>query len=928
MGRRDVRILTAAVFVSIVFFLACAGLGASSVPYGAIVVTGLLLPVAVAVVLSTRRQTYVPAVGRVLRRSPKVAPETPYAHCSLTLVVEGESFAPARARVWEPRVPAEKWPAVGTLVPVLVPVRDPAGMSVVWSEAPLTEPSDGGRLGDWYRRADKSQPSLRGRRIVESWPWAPPADFFETALHWLSAAVLGVQRRYCEWIAWDLLKAPEMLSLRTMTGMSVARVLRVTLAEQETIFDGTADVRGYAADVLGRALRVIVPAVLLLVPQLVVAWRIVTSAGGAAHRLHWAGAVAASGLSEPDLFTILACLTVFDIVLVGVTWKTVRAVVSAFADWHGELRDIVRARLQSAFRDAVNAPESAPLQLRTAPGLAGTAADQLLERGETARLRALAFDLGAGAIAVSGARGVGKTTLLYVLTGEGAAATEPDALTVLVSAPVQYSARDFLLHLYAQLCKVVLRRAGVEPRRSTAARLRAWARTTAAILMYAVAAGLMVTLFVPEPYRWVGQRVPLPSRPASLFLAAVALVVLATQIDQPRPARHLGIVPEAERRLQQTRFLQTLAVERSGTLGRSGLTLGRRRSRQLAEQPLSLPEIVEAYREFAREVAEWWRRLHGERGKVLIGVDEVDRIADPALAENFLNEIKAIFGVPHCVYLVAVSEEALANFERRVVRMRTVFDSAFDHVVRLKPLTLDESVRLLRLRLIGVPDRFFVLCHCLAGGMPREVLRTARTMFDLHRDSAGSTTLDEIAGRLIAAEVQSVKRGFLSQIAGAPLTEPAQRIADLLADPDWPEPSGRGLREAVERDLCTGPDGDPGLTFALAAAFLFYSTILELVATRPDVIDSWAAQVRLTESRNAAPPDPLDLEPAPSGPGDDSLTGLANALATLHGTLPINAPLAIRQLADIRGQVGLPKVELPSVPPPGLAPDEREHAGA
>jgi hypothetical protein len=33
--------------------------------------------------------------------------------------------------------------------------------------------------------------------------------------------------------------------------------------------------------------------------------------------------------------------------------------------------------------------------------------------------------------------------------------------------------------------------------------------------------------------------------------------------------------------------------------------------------------------------------------------------------------------------------------------------------------------------------------------------------------------------------------------------------------------------------------------------------------------------------------------------------GVADALATLHRTLPVNAPLAIRQLVEIRADLGL-----------------------
>jgi hypothetical protein len=50
-------------------------------------------------------------------------------------------------------------------------------------------------------------------------------------------------------------------------------------------------------------------------------------------------------------------------------------------------------------------------------------------------------------------------------------------------------------------------------------------------------------------------------------------------------------------------------------------------------------------------VAAWQRSAHGGHGRVVIGIDEVDKIRDGDRAEAFLNDIKAIFGTPGCLYL-------------------------------------------------------------------------------------------------------------------------------------------------------------------------------------------------------------------------------------------------------------------------------------
>ena len=72
-----------------------------------------------------------------------------------------------------------------------------------------------------------------------------------------------------------------------------------------------------------------------------------------------------------------------------------------------------------------------------------------------------------GSFGIAGPRGVGKTTLIkFLVTGPGppppdsadggeAVAGKP-RLGVVVSAPVRYQARDFVLYLYAELCKKVI----------------------------------------------------------------------------------------------------------------------------------------------------------------------------------------------------------------------------------------------------------------------------------------------------------------------------------------------------------------------------------------------------------------------------------------------------------------------------------------
>lgn len=116
--------------------------------------------------------------------------------------------------------------------------------------------------------------------------------------------------------------------------------------------------------------------------------------------------------------------------------------------------------------------------------------------------------------------------------------------------------------------------------------------------------------------------------------------------------------------------------------------------------------------------------LNGNR--VFIGIDELDKIGSADQAEQFLNQIKGVFGIPHVYFMVSVSDDALAAFERRGLPLRNAFDSSFDEIMYVGPLSYDESRRLLYRRVIGLPEPFVALCHCLAGGLARDLIRAAR----------------------------------------------------------------------------------------------------------------------------------------------------------------------------------------------------------
>jgi hypothetical protein len=726
-----------------------------------------------------------------------------------------------------------------------------------------------------------------------------------------------------------------MVHLREASGADEDQVYQTALTDQAAIFNNTADARAgliFATRFSVPATALVVAAAYFAGPVVQTLWEwaaillraAASETDSVSNHWRWHEAVVASGLDPVDLATGLAVGGLWILLGIHLLVVSVRRSVSQIRGFHTAMRAEVQDRMLAAYHEIVNRSGEQLLHMRTAPGLSGRSADQALDRSELARVRALIFDLDAGAIAISGGRGVGKTTLLRMLGGDDSSSHGRTPLVIDVAAPVKYETREFVIHLYGELARKALAEVGSSERRARLLRLGGLLRSLAASLLLASGFLVLYIIFAPALADWLSSRkIPVPQNPAAAVLLSVTLWWLSHLLGKARRVPDGRLAVEAQRGIEQTRFLQTLGIERHGALGVGRLQFGRRWSRQLSEQPLALPEVVANYRRFAAMVAQWWRDNRSPGGKLVIAIDEVDRIVDPNFAEGFLNEVKAVFGIEHCVYLVSVSEEALANFERRIARVRTVFDSAFDDIIRLRPFTAAESVELLRRRLAGVPDRFLLLCHCLGGGMPRDVVQTARTMLDVHRARLGASSLTDISRELVMLEVAAVKRGFLSHNHDDSIL--TSLAATISVDERRPGETSRDLGDTVSQVLayCHENHDHNSPVATLGAALYFYCTVLDIYTSRVPLVSVWAAAVRRPSMRTNALEQVFAFdgrsvrrwpyEEETPAPERDQVTGgltIVRWLDNAHRMLPTNPFAAITELTTIRGRLGL---QIPTV---------------
>lgn len=309
--------------------------------------------------------------------------------------------------------------------------------------------------------------------------------------------------------------------------------------------------------------------------------------------------------------------------------------------------------------------------------------------------------------------------------------------------------------------------------------------------------------------------------------AAFACVVLRTQAAAtffPVRDRHAAEVFAAEGWYRKVKFQQSYTTGWSGTITLASSALpvqvqaGRSGSKDTTSVSMSVPEIVAAFRAFSEVLSRGFRPDgYSSSIPVVIGIDEVDKIEDPQTAQAFFNQIKGLFGNTPCLFLVAVSDDAMAAYERRGLPLRDAFDSSLSTVVPLSYLSRGEAQRLIGSRLVQVTRPSVDLLYVLSGGLPRELVRLIRHAVDIQR--ASTHTLPSggpVNGQPATAGPSWENRSSSGATAGSKSVPVPLGLlaAGLIADQVGAQRRatlirGRGLDACPARDTLLAWAGDP-----------------------------------------------------------------------------------------------------------------------
>ena len=186
--------------------------------------------------------------------------------------------------------------------------------------------------------------------------------------------------------------------------------------------------------------------------------------------------------------------------------------------------------------------------------------------------------------------------------------------------------------------------------------------------------------------------------------------------------RLLTLVRESEDFLQFLYY--TEGREASSGFSFQGLSFGGKRV--LSARALTLQGLTDRYLGYVRKVREYYN------GKLIIVIDELDKITDPKEVRDVLLEIKGALFEKGCFYLISISEDSARAFRGRLSEGRDIFESTFDDVLVIDQMDHRIAAEMVRHRLKSAPDTpklaedAILILTVFAGGIPREIVRNLR----------------------------------------------------------------------------------------------------------------------------------------------------------------------------------------------------------
>ena len=379
------------------------------------------------------------------------------------------------------------------------------------------------------------------------------------------------------------------------------------------------------------------------------------------------------------------------------------------------------------------------------------------------QLRTHLADHDKGSIGIAGERGIGKTSLMAALQKAFDEDQSGKYLTTWISSPTAFDEKEFLLSVLAQLATA----AGAKltgntswPRRNPTDDLErddrirrnnllvvVWTTAVAAIaIVHFVYFEETTYQILGLDWDWKGVLLLL-FVPAALLFVRLLRAVGPRKLKCPTYAWRPYVAASSE-------LLEELWYERKDvqlttwSFSYLGSIVRGRAGTEKTREPFTLPHLVQMWDDYLSNIS----GPNSPFEKVIVFVDELDKIPEVERIGNFLLVLKSLYSPANLFFVISISDDAYEVFQTRrfLHRRRNEFDSSVGHVERLRNMTHNEVYGLLEARILGptLPYPATQLIWMLSEGNPRDAVRFARRLLTGITKSDERVVLPRIARTL------------------------------------------------------------------------------------------------------------------------------------------------------------------------------------
>jgi hypothetical protein len=210
-------------------------------------------------------------------------------------------------------------------------------------------------------------------------------------------------------------------------------------------------------------------------------------------------------------------------------------------------------------------------------------------------------------------------------------------------------------------------------------------------------------------------------------------------------------------------------TQTSGELNHGVFRFGKNQQKQ--QRALNLPLLTAKFSDYCHKLL---KTSGHDQSKIIIAIDELDKIHDINQVKDLLSDIKGALSLPHVYFILTIAEDCADSFRQRLSHGRDIFESSFDEVFYIDCID-EHCVKQMAANISPknpLNQQLSLLLFLYSGGVAREVMRGLKAIYSEANDPATCQPLD-LATKLM----QQAWQGWLMELVSLPIQ--AHKIKDL-----------------------------------------------------------------------------------------------------------------------------------------------------